>query len=96
MTYCQENGIIYSQFENWFKKNVKSEGSSSRIVPVEILDIPGVEAKAEPAGIDTPSARHDARIRSLSIQFKNGLEVRHQNISYRTLVDLVGRLEAIC
>ena len=35
-------------------------------------------------------------IRSFTIQFRNGLEIRHQNISYSSLASLVEKLEVLC
>jgi hypothetical protein len=35
-------------------------------------------------------------IRSFTIQFRNGLEIRHQNISYSSLASLVKKMEGLC
>lgn len=95
VTYCQENGIVYSQFERWYKSKGRSSAKVPQLVPVEVMDIP--EKDEQENEIEYPTApRRETWIRSFSIQFKNGLELRHQNISYRSLVELVGKLEALC
>ena len=95
VSYCQENGIVYAQFERWYKQRGKTAEPQPTLVPVEVTDLPAVE--------DTP--RQELRrnpnqesmwIRSFTIQFRNGLEIRHQNISYSSLASLVGKLEGLC
>ena len=45
VTYCQENGIVYAQFEKWYKKRVNPTEKNPSIVPIEVTDIPSeVEA----------------------------------------------------
>lgn len=48
VTYCQENGIVYSQFERWYKKRVSSQDKQPVLVPVEVTDFPS-ESESVPA-----------------------------------------------
>lgn len=95
VTYCQENGIVYAQFEKWYKSKGRFSVKTPSIVPVEVTDVPSEleSPKQEPQ-------RHLNQdpmwIRSFTIQFRNGLEIRHQNISYSSLVSLVEKLEGLC
>ena len=95
VTYCQENGIVYSQFERWYKKRVSSQDKQPVLVPVEVTEFP---SESETPKQDSP--RHLSQdpmwIRSFTIQFRNGLEIRHQNISYSSLASLVEKLEGLC
>ena len=36
VTFCQENGIVYAQFEKWFKSKGSSSAKKPSIVPVEV------------------------------------------------------------
>ena len=80
VTFCQENGIVYAQFERWYKKR----GSS-----LQDADAPKPEVSKRPN-------QDPMWIRSFTIQFRNGLEIRHQNISYSSLASLVEKLEGLC
>ena len=40
VTYCQENGIVYSQFERWYKKRGSSQDKQPVLIPVEVTDLP--------------------------------------------------------
>jgi hypothetical protein len=95
VTYCQENGIVYAQFEKWYKKRVNPTEKNPSIVPIEVTDIPSeVEA---PRHESPRNPNQDPMwIRSFTIQFRNGLEIRHQNISYSSLASLVKKMEGLC
>ena len=41
VTYCQENGIVYAQFEKWYKSKGRSSVKTPSIVPVEVTDVSG-------------------------------------------------------
>ena len=95
VSYCQENGIVYAQFERWFKKRGSSQDKQPVLVPVEVTDFP---KEAEAARQDSPKNPNQEPmwIRSFTIQFRNGLEIRHQNLSYSSLSRLVEKLEGLC
>ena len=38
VTFCQENGIVYAQFEKWYKSKGRSSAKMPSIVPVEVTD----------------------------------------------------------
>jgi len=40
VTYCQENGIVYAQFERWYKKRGSSQDRQPVLVPIEVTDLP--------------------------------------------------------
>ena len=95
VSFCQENGIVYAQFERWYKKRSSSSDDQPVLIPVEVTDIP-----KETESLRHSSAKHPNQdpmwIRSFTIQFRNGLEIRHQNLSYSSLASLVGKLEGLC
>ena len=95
VTYCQENGIVYSQFERWYKNKGKSSVRNASIVPVEVTDLPSEEESPRQDSVRNPN-QDPMWIRSFSIQFRNGLEIRHQNLSYSSLARLVEKLEGLC
>ena len=95
VAYCQENGIVYSQFERWYKKRVSLQDRQPMLVPVEVTDLPK-EAEAPRQDLPKTPNQDSMWIRSFTIQFRSGLEIRHQNISYSSLASLVEKLEGLC
>ena len=95
VTYCQENGIIYSQFQRWYKKHV----SGVNIVPVSDPD-PQIESSLMMSEESTPShhlsGHAKAKVNYVNIEFSNGLKVCQKSISYEHLKMLVEKLEALC
>ena len=95
VAYCQENGIVYAQFERWYKNKGKVSAKAPSIVPIEVTDLPDeVEAPGQEP-VRNPN-QDPMWIRSFTIQFRNGLEIRHQNFSYGSLVCLVKKMEGLC
>lgn len=95
VSYCQENGIVYAQFERWYKKCGKTAETQPTLVPVEVTDLPAEEDIPRQELRKNPH-QDPMWIRSFTIQFRNGLEIRHQNISYSSLSSLVEKLEGLC
>ena len=95
VAYCQENGIVYAQFERWFKKRGSSQDNQPVLVPVEVTDLPQDVVSLRQSQPRYPN-QDPMWIRSFTIQFRNGLEIRHQNISYSSLASLVEKLEGLC
>lgn len=99
--YCQMNGVVYSQFEKWFKKYM-----SGKAMPVRLVDKDGLMetsmSSGEPEDVPlkerdyAPSTQSQSAIAHLNIVFSNGLRVDHHHISYQTLKQLVEKLEALC
>lgn len=93
--YCQRNGIVYSQFQRWYKKHV----SGVRIVPVSDSDIqqePVEATQREPEPIHQIAGHVTTRVNYVNIEFSNGLKVCQKSISYEHLKTLVEKLEALC
>lgn len=49
--FCQQHGIVYSQFERWFKSGKKSKSS---VHPVHIVDKDGLMASSQQEVEDAP------------------------------------------
>jgi len=95
VAYCQENGIVYTQFERWYKKRGSLQDKQPSLVPVEVTDVPSDAVLPREESPKRPN-QDPMWVRSFTIQFRNGLEIRHQNISYSSLADLVEKLEGLC
>ena len=95
VSYCQENGIVYSQFERWYKKRGSIQDKQPVLIPVEVTDLPQDADTLKQEASKHPN-QDSMWIRSFTIQFRNGLEIRHQNISYSSLASLVEKLEGLC
>ena len=93
--YCQRNGIVYSQFQRWYKKHV----SGVNIVPVSDPDVqtesvPMILAESSPS--QHPSGHVKTKVNYVNIEFSNGLKVCQKFMSYEHLKMLVEKLEALC
>ena len=93
--YCQRNGIVYSQFQRWYKKHV----SGVNIIPVSDSDVQVESASAAPTGSGPslyPSSHVKTRVNYVNIEFSNGLKVCQKSIDYEQLKMLVEKLEVLC
>lgn len=93
--YCQRNGIVYSQFQRWYKKHV----SGVNIVPVSDPDFQ-TESSLMISEESNPSphllGHVKAKVNYVNIEFSNGLKVFQKCIDYEHLKMLVEKLEALC
>lgn len=87
--YCQCNGIVYSQFQKWYKKYV----SSVNIIPVE--DAPTTTDQPLLSASSNPSLS-SCTVVYVSIEFSNGLKVCQKSLDYNRLKLLVEKLEGLC
>lgn len=89
--YCQRNGIVYSQFQRWYKKHV----SGVSIVPVSNSDVQ-TESVSESSPSLYQTGHIKTRVNFVNIEFGNGLKVYQKHIDYEHLKLLVEKLEALC
>ena len=71
--YCQRNGIVYSQFQRWYKKHV----SGVSIVPVsnpeiQCESVDTIQKDSEPNRQATVPVK--TRVNYVNIEFSNGLK----------------------
>ena len=102
VAFCQKNGIVYSQFERWYKNRHKV-----KVHAVDIVDRDGTIPVQDTKLQDTcgnaveGSEPQDARLSKptlFTIQLKstNGMYFQQRNIDYNWLKDLVEKLEVLC
>ena len=95
--FCQQNGIVYSHYERWYKTE-----RAHRIVPVEIVDKDGLQqpcspSQAAPSALSvSASIREGSDVSRIEIYFGNGLQVIKEDLTYPSLVQLVNKLEVLC
>lgn len=87
--YCQCNGIVYSQFQKWYKKYV----SNVNVIPV--TDTPTTSQPLLSANSDHSSSA-SCSVVYVSIEFSNGLKVCQKSLDYNRLKLLVEKLEGLC
>ena len=85
--YMQRNGVVYGQFERWYKKHVDA---------VSIHPIPSSLVHEESFPSIPPSASSRASVQYVHIEFSNGLKVCQKSLDYLHLKLLVEKLEALC
>ena len=101
VNFCQKNGIVYSQFERWYKNRHK--------VKVHAVDIVDKDGAYKVQDTCTASCVVDKRISeseyvteseatmfTLQIKSTTGMYFQQKNIDYKSLKDLVEKLEVIC
>ena len=91
-TFCLIHGVLYRYFNSWFVKTRK------KIVPVQIEVIPSSDSAMEEilASVCVESALMQINSGNIlvTIQTRNGLNIRKGNLDYRGLKILVEKLEA--
>ncbi len=87
--FCQMNGVVYSHFEKWYKRTY-----TDGVIPVEVVDSspPYHPESTEPV----KDQKSSPRIKHLELMFSNGLLVKHNNLDYVCLKELINKLESIC
>jgi len=87
--FCAQNGIVYANFERWFKNRRKPQVHEVRIVNSDAIQ--SEETK-------TPELPREESAILFSIQIKTsfGMCIKHTNIDYPKLKQLVEKLEALC
>ena len=94
---CQQNGIVYSQFERWFKSKKKSKSS---IYPIRIVDQDGLMTASQQEVENAPNevdSLKDSTLRFvLTVRTNQGLTIQQNNLTNRQMLHLVEKLEALC
>ncbi len=86
--FCQMNGVVYSHFEKWYKRTY-----TDGVIPVEVVDS---AAPQSPASEPHAEIKSPTRIKHLEVMFSNGLLVKHNNLDYAGLKELINKLESLC
>ena len=105
VSFCQQNGIVYSQFERWYKNRKKI-----KVHPVKIVDKDGhpqthipdkVVSSESKASVPEVCNENNPVIScpvlfSVSVRTSSGLNLQQSHIDYRQLHALVEKLEVLC
>ena len=102
VAFCQKNGIVYSQFERWYKNRHKV-----KVHAVDIVDRDGAIPLQDRKSQDTcgnaveVSEPQDARLSkptlfTMQLKSTSGMYFQQRNIDYNGLKDLVEKLEVLC
>ena len=67
--FCINNGVIYRVFDKWYRN--RHEG----IVPVQVIGAPDQENET------TSPVEHETLV-TVSLNFSNGMYVRHKHLTY--------------
>lgn len=101
--FCQRNGVVYNQFERWFKKRyTKTETGfhKVRVVGADVdPSVPSLEEDeaAQECSSSTMEELSNKPIRLyVSIRTNQGLMIQQNNLTYRQLLSLVEKLEVLC
>ena len=101
--FCQRNGVVYNQFERWFKKRYSKNDTGFHKVRVVGADVePSVPSLEEDEAAQECSASAMEEVSSkpirlyVSIRTNQGLMIQQNNLTYRQLLLLVEKLEVLC
>lgn len=97
VAFCQKNGIVYSQFERWYKNRHKIKVHAVDIVdrdstiPVQETKLQGTCGNA--VEVSEPQDVRFSKPTFFTIQLKptNGMYFQQRNIDYNGLKDLVDK-----
>lgn len=98
--FCQHNGVVYSQFERWFKSRKKAAKPS--VHPVELVDKDGLMDSNNPMDADGPNEPDPIKPKETLLRFgitvrtNQGLSIQQHNLTYRQMLQLVEKLEVLC
>ena len=101
--FCQRNGVVYNQFERWFKKRYSKNDTSFHKIRVVGADaeppIPSLEEE-QPVQESIVSIMEEVSNKPIrlyvSIRTNQGLMIQQNNLTYRQLLSLVEKLEVLC
>lgn len=93
-SFCKQQGVSYRVFYKWFRDRKKT------VVPVNVMGMDEGEKREEiletPEGPSAKSLQVSAPIQSVSLILESGVQITKNNLSYRELEDLIGKLEVLC
>lgn len=98
--FCQHNGVVYSQFERWFKSRKKTANPS--VHPVELVDKDGLLDSNKAMDEDAPSGPDPIKPEETLLRFgitvrtNQGLSIQQNNLTYLQMLELVEKLEVLC
>ena len=100
--FCQQNGIVYKQYERWLKnrRKVAIHPVSLTNVPTEdvhneVSEIPTYET-AELDAVSENEGKSSPVLFNLRIVTSTGMMLQHRDLDYTRLLNLVQRLEGLC
>lgn len=100
VNFCQQQGIVYSQFERWFKSRKKPAKAS--VHPIRIVDgdeqtPPAQESDEDkPSDLDSGSPKGTVLRFGITVRTNQRLSIQQNNLTYRQLLRLVEKLEVLC
>lgn len=97
VNFCQQNGIVYSQFERWFKSRKKSKSS---VHPIRLVDKDGLMSSSAQE-VDDEASEVENNTKSvlrfgITVRTNQGLSIQQNNLTYRQILQLVEKLEVLC
>ena len=85
VNYCRMNGVVYGQFEKWYRRCVSD---------VKIVNLDAAVRKESPS---PDTLRQESEIMmSVRIEFQDGLTLEHHGLDMAGLKTMVSKVEALC
>ena len=102
VAFCQKNGIVYSQFERWYKNRHKVKVHAVDIVdrdgtiPVQDTKLQDTCDKVVKVAESQDGPHANVTLFTIQIKSTSGMYFQQRNIDYNVLKDLVEKLEVLC
>ena len=102
VAFCQKNGIVYSQFERWYKNRHKVKVHAVDIVdrdgaiPVQDTKLPDTCDKVVEVAESQDVRLSKPTLFTIQLKSTTGMYFQQRNIDYNRLKDLVEKLEVLC
>lgn len=109
VNFCQQNGIVYSQFERWFRNRHKIKVHKVKVVDKDGISQTntssnsivsdkksGESVPALPIGSGSQSSTCRPLEFSVSIRSNSGICIQQSHINYVQLQSLVSKLDVLC
>lgn len=100
VNFCQQHGLVYSQFEKWYKSRRKLSPPS--VHQVRIVDKDGLlsssqeTANAGACDRELSPAQETVLRFGITVRTSQGLSLHQNNLTYRQLLHLAEKLEVLC
>lgn len=100
MNFCFKNKVPYNLFEKWYRD------TRHKVVPVKLNGQPTDTSSdsQEPAEVEKRQCIQINKAKevatellySINVRISNGMEIRQNRLTYKSLSQLVEKLEALC
>ena len=103
VSFCEQNGVVYKQYERWLKNR-----SKVALHPVSLTNVPNEDEHTKevlatssdeivaPVLSPVTEAKSSPVLFNIRIVTSSGMLLQHRDLDFSKLLNLVQRLEGLC